>query len=149
MKYFYLEPEVAGGLGENTVMDSSQHPPLVHKLHYVFDVWLGDGLLESFPCFIATDSAMQKLQNAGVTGIEPKPVEVTASEEFHDLYPDKKLPFFVWMQVEGIPGLDDFGIAKDLRLVISERALDIIKQCGLDHATLAPFEEQQLSNRMR
>ena len=29
MKYFYIETEVAGGLGENTAMDRSVHPPIV------------------------------------------------------------------------------------------------------------------------
>lgn len=45
MKYFYIEPEVAGGLGRNTVMNRAVHPPVVSKLHYHFDGWLGDVLL--------------------------------------------------------------------------------------------------------
>ena len=36
MKYFYIQPEVAGGLGKNTVMDRSVHPPIVSRLHYEF-----------------------------------------------------------------------------------------------------------------
>jgi hypothetical protein len=45
MKYFYVEPEVAGGLGERTVMDRSTHPPVVKRLHYQLEGWLGDAIL--------------------------------------------------------------------------------------------------------
>jgi len=68
MKYYYIEPEVAGGLGNDTVMNRSVHPPVVTKLHYQFDGWLGDVLLESSPCFIVTELAKQKLQDARLTG---------------------------------------------------------------------------------
>ena len=50
-----LEPEVAGGFGEQTILDNSTHPPDVKWLHYVLDGWLGDDILESFPCYIVTE----------------------------------------------------------------------------------------------
>lgn len=136
MKFFYIKPEVAGGLGQNTVMDRSQHPPIVHKLHYVFHGWLGDALLASFPCFIVTKIAMEKLQAAAVTGIKFQSVEVTTSGEFQDFYPNRKLPDFAWMQVEGVPGHDDFYIGQPYRLVISDRALQILSELGIPHAQI-------------
>lgn len=27
MKYYYLDPEVSGGPGDNTIMDTAVHPP--------------------------------------------------------------------------------------------------------------------------
>ena len=54
--YYFIEPEVAGGWGGNTIADTSVHPPKISKLHYQFDGWLGDDLLESFPCFIVSES---------------------------------------------------------------------------------------------
>ena len=136
MKFFNLEPEVAGGLGKNTILDRSNHPPLVHNLHYVFDGWLGDALLEGFPCFIITEPAMQKLQGAGVTGVKFAPVEVSTSEEFQDFYPNRKLPTFLWMQVGGVSGRDDFSIGKDFRLVVSDRVLQILREIGISHASI-------------
>jgi len=44
----YIEPEVACGLGEKTQMDSSVHPPIVSKLHFVFEDWLGDDIIKPF-----------------------------------------------------------------------------------------------------
>jgi hypothetical protein len=72
-------------------MDVSTHPPIVKKLHYEFDGWLGDAILASFPIFIVTDGAMQALQSIGATGVTFDEVEVTTSNEFRDLYPDQSL----------------------------------------------------------
>ena len=41
--FHVVEPEVAGALGDRTEMDSSIHPPIVKRLHYEFQGWLGDG----------------------------------------------------------------------------------------------------------
>jgi hypothetical protein len=141
MKYFYVEPEVAGGLGENTVMNSNVHPPLISRLHYHFDGWLGDVLLESFPSFIVTEVAKQKLQSAAVTGAKFDEVEVTTSEQFQELYPNRPLPKFVWLRVEGKPGRDDFGMAEDGRLVVSEKVLEALQDLGISHALVTEFRD--------
>ncbi len=99
-----IQPEVAGGLGENTVMDRRVHPPIVSKLHYEFDGWGGDALLTSFPYFIVTEDAKKKLQSVGLTGMRFDKVEVTTSELFQELFPDRQLPHFVWLKVDGKPG---------------------------------------------
>ncbi len=139
MKYFYIEPEVAGGLGTNTVMNRNVHPPAVSKLHYHFDGWLGDALLESFPCFIITETAAQRLQLAGMTGVSFDEMETSTSEQFQELYPNRQLPKFVWLKVEGKPGRDDFGVASDGRLVVSERALEFLRALGISQAITAEF----------
>jgi hypothetical protein len=139
MKYFYIEPEVAGGLGKNTVMNTDVHPPVVSKLHYHFDGWLGDELLESFPCFIASERMKQKLQEAQFTGTSFDQVEITASEQFEELYPSRKLPRFFWLRVQGTTGQDDFGTAPDGRLIVSERALGLLQELGISHALVTEF----------
>ena len=139
MKHFYIEPEVAGGLGKNTVMNRSVHPPIVSKLHYHFDGWLGDVLLETFPCFIVIELAKQKLQAAQLTGARFDEVEVTTSEQFQELYPTRQLPKFVWLRVEGTAGQDDFGTAPDGRLVVSERTLALLRELGISHASSTEF----------
>jgi hypothetical protein len=139
MKYFYIEPEVAGGLGENTVMNRSVHPPVVTKLHYQFDGWLSDVLLESFPCFIVTELAKQELQVAQLTGARFDEVAVTTSEQFHELYPTRQLPNFFWFKVDGKAGLDDFGTAPDDRLVVSERAIALLRKLGISRALVTEF----------
>jgi len=143
MKYLYIQPEVAGGLGENTVMDRSVHPPIVTRLHYKFDGWLGDVLLRSFPCLIVTKGAKERLQSAGLTGIAFDKVEVTTSELFQEIYLDRKLPEFVWLKIVGKPGQNDFGFVGNARLVISERALKALEGLGISNALVTPFDSGQ------
>ena len=64
-----LEPDVAGGWGSHTIADASVDPPLVSRLRCHFDGWLGDDLLESFPCFIATARFSAALERAHLTGL--------------------------------------------------------------------------------
>lgn len=139
MKFYYIEPEVAGGLGEHTVMNRGVHPPTVLKLHYKFEGWLGDSLLESFPCFIITNVAKHKLQEARLTGVRYDAVEVTVSTQFRELYPNRELPEFVWLRVEGQVGRDDFGVAPDGRLVVSQSALEVLQALALSQALITEF----------
>ena len=125
MRYFSIEPEVAGSSqGPNSVMDRSVHPPIVSRLHYVFSGWSGDVLLESFPAFIVTEDAMNKLVETGTTGARFADVVVTTTYPFRELHPDTKLPRFVWLQVVGRAGRDDFGLADNIRLVISDALIE-------------------------
>ncbi len=139
MKYYILEPEVAGGIGPHTVMDRRTHPPVVSTLHYEFDGWLGDELLETFPCFIGTERIRDMIRENHFTGVEFASVEITKSDTFTELYPDRSLPNFVWLKVTGTAGTDDFGLEKKNRLVVSERALLAL---DLKHCDVAEFVNQ-------
>jgi len=140
MRYFKIEPEVAGGLGQNTKMDRSVHPPIVSKLHYELDGWPDDVILESFPSFIVTEETKQVLLQAGVTGAQFDEVEITTSGQFRDLYPDRLLPNFVWLKIEGMAGQDDFGTTSNGMLTVSERALGLLNRLGISNALVTPFE---------
>lgn len=132
MKCYILEPEVAGGFGENTVMDPTSRPPSVTRFHYKFDGWLGDELLETVACFIATKAVVSILQPLHPTGVEFDRVEVTKSETFNELYPNRQLPEFVWIKITGKAGKDDFGLSEQHRLVVSERILTALQSVKLN-----------------
>src|SRR5262249_34240570 len=113
---------------------TSVRPPLVKRLHYEFDGWLGDDLLEAFPIFIITDRLKDRLQTLGATGYELDNVKVTKSEFYRAMEPDSPpLPGFHWLKVTGVAGADDFGIAKDRRLVVSERAMRVLRSLNVNH----------------
>ena len=139
MQYFSVEPEVAGGLGPHSVIDRSVHPPIVSRLHYQFDGWLGDEIVESFPCVLVTEALSRQLLAEGFSGFEIGSVEVSASEQFHDTCPDTELPPFVWLRVVGIGGKDDFGSGPDARMVVSERALRVIQTTAPQALDVEPF----------
>ena len=79
---FLLEPEVAGGLGKNTVIDQGVRSAPRHEPSYEFDGWLGDELLETFPSFIVTQRLAKRIVDAGLTGLELGAVEVSVSQQF-------------------------------------------------------------------
>lgn len=139
MKYFYIEPEVAGEIGGNTILDPSVHPPHVDRLHYEFNIWPADGLVETFPCLCARKDVADALKSAAVTGIEYRKMEVSTTDDVADDNPDRVLPPFIWLHVVGVAGNDDFGIGPDLRFVISERSLDIARPFGLEYADIEPI----------
>ncbi len=132
-----LEPEVAGGFGELTELDASVHPPAVSRLHYEFHGWLGDDLLESFPCFIVSGPLAASIEAAGLTGFRLAPVDVSVSQEFVELQPETQLPSFAWLQVSGTAGAHDFGLSSKSQLVVSPRALDVLRGHRLAHCQLS------------
>jgi hypothetical protein len=129
MNYFSIEPEVAGSRGPNHKADRTSHPPTVTHLHHEFDGWLGDELLELFPCHIVTDTLANKLQ--GLTGFQLAPVEVSFSEQFHEVVPPesrpKSFPRWHWLQVNGKPWVDDFFLLPSAILVVSDAALEKVR----------------------
>jgi hypothetical protein len=140
MKYYAIEPEVAGGMGKGTVFDRIPgRGTFVRKLHYEFDGWLGDQLLAGAGSFIVTEKMAHDIEGAQLTGATFDEVEVSTSGEFDDLHPGRRLPRFVWLRAAGKPGQDDFGLAGNVRLVVSERALKVLRTLGISHASVAEF----------
>ncbi|MDM8548595.1 hypothetical protein QUF72_00900 [Desulfobacterales bacterium HSG2] len=144
MRFYILEPEVAGGPGSDTEMDATVHPPCVHKLHYELDGWLGDDLLESFPCYIVTERLMPELGKLGLSGCDFGNVKITKSKQFADLHAGRNIPKFRWLKVHGEAGADDFGISDDNMLVVSERILKILSQFQSDHCDVEEYVEDSV-----
>ncbi|WP_099227822.1 hypothetical protein [Pseudomonas viridiflava] len=134
--YHYIEPEVAGGLGEGTIINTSCHPPKIEKLEYRFDAWLGDDILETFPCYIVTTELAKAIKLNKLTGVSFLPVKISKSEFFLETYPDLELPQFQWMSVYGEAGTHDFGLSKNYRLAISYSAMSTLKNFKISHAEI-------------
>lgn len=132
--YKLIEPEVSGGLGEKTELDNSVFPPLIKKLNYEFDGWLGNDILESFPSYIMTESLKNAIESENLTGIVFDDVLISKSETFLDLYPDKELPFFFWAKINGEADKDDFFITEQNGLAISAKAYQLLQKFNIDQA---------------
>jgi hypothetical protein len=139
MNYYHVEPEVAGSLGDRTVMDTGSWPPKVSQLEYQFEGWLGDELLETLPCFICTCTLADALSAGKFSGVSFKSAVISKSENFLELYPDKILPDFYWLQVNGVAGVDDFGMTENNGLVVSETAMTILKNFNINYADISVF----------
>ncbi len=138
MKFFNVEAEVAGGFGPRSVTQEAPGELIVQKLHYVFEGWCGDEIVESTPCYVVTEDLANDIIAYGFTGISFDQVEIERSAVFKELHPDKTLPPFVWMKVCGMKMKDDFFLAGHGRLVVSERALAVIRPRAA-HAVITDF----------
>lgn len=142
--YYYIEPEVAGGFGAETILDNSSYPPGIIRLEYEFSGWLGDDLLEIFPCYIVTENLMEGIVSGDLRGIAFQDVLISKSGEFEDFYPDVDLPTFYWAKITGVAGQDDFVIAKDSRLLVSGKALRLLEKFKIGHAeVLAESDDEK------
>lgn len=139
MAFYKLDPEVAGGWGPHTKFNrTAGKPTVVYHLHYQFDGWLGGERLESCSCFIVTERLAKLLQSRNLSGYELKPVEISTSEQFRDYFPDLELPRFVWLDITGTAGVDDFGLSAGA-LVVSTSAFDSLKSGSLKHCEVSEF----------
>jgi hypothetical protein len=139
MKFRILDPEVAGGLGSRTRMDSSVHPPVVKRLHYELEGWLGDDLVQTFPCYLVTKKLQATLAAMHPTGLSFAAADVSAAEGFNDRNPGVALPELTWLKVHGAPGKDDFGLTADARLVVSDHILEQMQTAQLSHCDVVDF----------
>lgn len=142
MKYYKIDPEVAGGWGPNTVISTlSGGEKVVTRLQYVFDGWLGDEIVEGSQCFVVTESLAITLESLSLSGFTLKGVEVMTSDLYRELYPDRPLPRCLWLSVGRRPGRDDLGLDADGRLVVSEKALAALRSHRLQHCDIMQVPE--------
>ena len=140
MQFHVIEPEVSGGLGKRSVLDHSVVPFQVKHLHYQFDSWTGDDLVKSHPVFLCTERVASALAGSGLSGCKLMEAEITRSPHFTALHPGRELPVFRWLQIHGKEQSDDFGI-RDNQLVVSDRALSLLRSFSLEHARIRTVSE--------
>lgn len=140
MTFYSLQPEVAGGLGDGTVIDTTVHPPLVERLHYEFEDWLGDDLVESFPCFLVSEPLAVRLTAAGLGAFQLKDVAVTLTLGAEELLSDTAFPNFCWLDVSGKAGRDDVGTTPTGLLVVSDQALAVLREFNINNCDVEPFQ---------
>jgi hypothetical protein len=134
--FYRIEPEVAGGLGDRTVFCATDGPHQVKHLHYVFDDWLGDSIVTSTPCFLCTQQLADEIVKHGLTGVYVCDAEIEVSPLFIELNPNAYLPKFLQLVPSNHPGQKDFGIDDNLHLIVSSKALDVIRSCGFSKDNL-------------
>lgn len=140
MKYFVIEPEVAGSLGSDTILDRSTHPPIVNRLEFRFEGWLGDPIVESFPVFLARSDLVSRFKAIGITGYQIADAKITISDDLKATDPKLSIPPFEWVQIIGKSKHDDFFLAVDFRLVISEKVKAAVEEYGVKYWSIEEYE---------
>ena len=146
MTYYLLEPEVAGEIGENSII-SYENGMIkeVKYLEYCFMGWLGDELLTSTPCFIVSRAVQEEILAENLTGIQFEEITMSFSDEFEELYEGEAVPEFVRIICENsyesnIGNLTlDFYMNEYKDLIVSEKALAVFKRHKLNNCDIVLF----------
>lgn len=112
-------------------MDRSTHPPVVSRLHFEFEGWLGDDLVEGFPCYLVSTRLAEAITASNLGGAELSDVTVTKDEQFDELFPDaaRSLPTWRWLRPSRHG--HDFAVEDDGSLVVSDAALALLQGFSL------------------
>lgn len=154
MPLYMLKPEVAGQKGDATVIANLDELrsgaalyPNVTKLEYEFYGWLGDELLETFPCFVVTSDLAESIKASGLSGAEFLPVHITKSDFFIEAH-DRELPAFVRLMPTGRVLVDangavqswsgeDFNLAQRAELVVTDEGMSVLRRHRIGHCEIA------------
>lgn len=139
MKYFLIEADVPGWV-RNSRQDLDNLSEL-SVIHYTFDCWPDDDIAESNPVYIISEKLSKAIVSAGMTGFILKGCESSKGEQFEIASPGRgDLPPYLWLDVTGTAGVDDFGISENLTLVVSQRVMSILDNFCMKMANISPFE---------
>jgi hypothetical protein len=148
VEYYLLSPVVYGEMADGTVLDLSTHPPLVHNLHVEMDRPPLDDLHEVISCYLVSERLGWRLDRAGLTGAEVVEAQIELSEQAREFYPDAPALEVLWLKVHGRARFDDFGLDEYGRLIVSQAAMNILRefrleQCRVYDGNTPPTIEQQ------
>ncbi len=141
MKRFALSPEVPGDLGPRSVLTHGSAGMEVVQPHLLLTSWMGDDLLECFPCFFASQRLGKALIDAAVSGYVLEPAIVSVSPDASPGARKAPTMYFHWLKIVDTEGYSDFWISRDRRLVASERAMAVLERFTLEHC-----EREAVSN---
>ncbi|MFA7337929.1 MAG: hypothetical protein WC028_14165 [Candidatus Obscuribacterales bacterium] len=152
MSFFALGPEAAGDLGNACEHgDITERPVRIFKPDFEFQFWPHDDLLDGFYTYACSRRLAEALSQSNLNGYELDKLNVSFEERFHEwaeLHKDEELPEFLWLKVSGRAGVDDFGEIMGpapKSLVVSEQALQLLKQFKLTHCEIETYIPQELS----
>jgi hypothetical protein len=140
MPFLIVRPEHGGHPAEGTIVAQAGPPPVLERLHYEFDWWLGDDLVGSHPLLLVTEKLRLALETLGAaSGFTFDAVTVSASAFFKQTNPERSLPAFAWLKVTGRAGIDDMAVNLQNALVVSSRVLVVLLAHALEQAEIHQY----------
>lgn len=160
MILYFLEPEVSGGHGGKTIHGTDEDVAKegisgnIKFLHYEFEGWLGDDLLESAPTFIISSDLEEELKRSGMKDYKLQTCLITVSDVFMELYPTKELHSFTrfiplgTVEIEGESfknwSGNDFCISPKGELVLTKKALDFLNKFSIKHCGITALRKKHI-----
>lgn len=143
MKFYKLQPEVAGEIGESSKIEYENGKiKKIIFLEYLFNDWLGGELLSTHPCHIVTENLKEDINANNLTGIQFQKIKKSFSDEYVELNNSTDIPEFVQIVCNNFyeekkdNALQDFYVNRYKELIVSERALKVIKKHTLNNCLI-------------
>lgn len=149
MILYFLEPEVSGGHGEQTIYGTDEKVAKegvsgkIKFLHYEFEGWLGDDLLESTPAFIISSYLENELRKSSIKDFKLEKCLITISDTFIEQYPNKEIPAFTRFIPLGTVELEGtsfknwsghhFCLTAKGELVVTQQAFNLLEKFSMSH----------------
>ena len=148
MTFYQTSPQVAGCFGDDTeIHDISARPPKFSNFQFELTIWPDDDLIvASGGGYAGSTKLADAIKQAQLSGIEFDHVEMVDGDQFYKYrkrHASEKLPGFLWFKFIGQPGIDDFGLIPapvNLPLVVSEKALNLLKTFNHEHLRIKDFD---------
>jgi hypothetical protein len=136
--YYYLHVWALQGSANLIKSDSLKS----HAMQLRIDAWPKDEIFLFTPFYFVTERLHSILACHNLTGIRFEKVsKLTKEANFKANYPGAELPPFYWLAViEGQILHDDFAIWDDKYLVVSQKALDLLRDNHVTHSEADEIE---------
>ncbi|MBK8968878.1 MAG: hypothetical protein R3D58_12950 [Saprospiraceae bacterium] len=134
-EFHYLHVWGITGFDQKTQYEAGE---LVNKedVGLEIDFWPSDDLFYFPPLFFCTERLRAKLLNKGFQKLAfHKVSRIEKGGNFKSNFPDVELPPYYWeIRFDGIVGTDDFALWENTFLVVSDTALNFLRDNHVTHA---------------
>lgn len=97
--------------------------------------------------YVVTERLARAIRAEPLMGYALDVVEVSKGEDFRAFFPRTRLPRLRWLKIVGVAGQSDFGFAPRRGLVVSDRALAVMRRFAMRQASVEPFRRPARSRR--
>jgi hypothetical protein len=108
---------------------------------FAYDFPTEDCIFNDPPYYFVTEQAGSAISVLGLSGASRRPVETRVSDAYVQSYgAPTSIPGVEQLVVTGVAGQDDFGLQGRVTLIVSDRALALLRQHGLANAQIVPYD---------
>jgi hypothetical protein len=120
---------------------SAKRPDGSLEMVYAYDFWTDEPLFQDPPFYFVRASIGRILQEAGLTGFALRSIPTIRAKEWLDPEnKDRPLEDVQHLEIAGRAGDADFGLQHTSDLIISDRALELLRQHGLKPTEIEPYD---------
>ncbi len=139
MRFYKVWPFMAGFPSEKTIGDLNSRGPELEYLEFILDAQPDSDIIGQDNIVLASSKLVQALKRIDPTGVQfvKDNVTLVGDANFQDGALHADYDEWWWLKLLGKPGQDD--LAYDAGLIVSDKAMSIIKTFSLEFCTVQDY----------